>query len=77
MGHPGFEIKEPGQVTLEIHNITGQKVITLINTELQAGFHTITWDGKSKAGTSVATGLYLYKLSFNGDVKTRKMVMLK
>jgi hypothetical protein len=75
--HISFAINEPGHVTLEIYNIIGRKVIALIDKELQAGSHTITWDGKSKAGNSVATGLYLYKLSFNGDVKTRKMVLLK
>ena len=64
-------------VNLEIYNIRGQKVRTLISTKLASGFHTVVWDGKSDAGRSVTSGIYFYKMQNADYTKTRKMILLK
>ncbi len=64
-------------VTLDIYNIRGQMVRTLINTTLTSGFHTVVWDGKSDVGRSVASGIYFYKMQNADYTKTRKMILLK
>ncbi len=65
------------QVNLEIYNIRGQKVKTLINDELQSGMHTAIWDGKDDQGKSVSSGIYFYKMQNVDYSKTRKMILMK
>lgn len=67
-----FEIAKAGQVKVEVFNITGQRVKTLINQKMTAGEHTITWDARN-----FASGVYFYKLSFGSLSQTKKMILLK
>ena len=67
-----FEIAKAGQVKVEVFNITGQRVKTLINQKMAAGDHTITWDARN-----FASGVYFYKLSFGSLSQTKKMILLK
>jgi len=64
-------------VTLEIFNVKGQKVKTLINQELSAGKHSIIWDGSDEIGTKVTSGIYLYKLETRNYSAIKKMIMMK
>jgi hypothetical protein len=57
---------------LDIYNIIGQKVATLVNRHLEAEFHTAVWDG-----TRAASGVYLYRLKADAFVDTKKMILLK
>ncbi len=63
-------------VRLEVFNILGQRMATLVDAEQPAGFHTATWDGTDAAGRGVAAGLYLYRLVGDGVRLTRSMVLL-
>ena len=72
-----FSLSEAGFVTLEIFNTRGQKVRTLINSELNAGSHQIVWDGKEESGKSATSGVYFYKLKTANYEKTMKMILLK
>lgn len=72
-----FSIPEQTHVKLEIFNIIGQKINSLVDTELTAGNHEIKWDGTNKNGRAVATGLYFYRLSTENFVQSKKMVMIK
>jgi subtilisin family serine protease len=72
-----FSLPQPSEVGLEIFNITGQKVTTLINGPYGAGTHSITWDGRDSHGQNVASGIYFYHLQAEQFSATRKMVMLK
>ena len=47
---------------LNIHNLLGSKVKTLVSTGKEAGFHSIRWDATNDAGAPVSTGLYLYMI---------------
>ena len=64
-------------VTLEVYNIKGQKVKTLVNEVLPAGEHSVVWDGRDSNGKRVGSGIYFYKLEAGDYQKVRKMVLLK
>jgi flagellar hook assembly protein FlgD len=64
-------------VTIEIFNVLGQKVRTLVNEMKSAGSYRTEWDGNDDAGKQVSTGVYLYRFSAGDVVQTKKMVLLK
>ncbi|MBO6622515.1 MAG: T9SS type A sorting domain-containing protein [Balneola sp.] len=64
-------------VSLEIFNILGQKVITLLNKKQEAGNYEVKWDAKNSAGSAVSTGVYYYRLIVNNSVYTRSLTYLK
>jgi hypothetical protein len=72
-----FEISESGKTEVEIFNVKGQKVKTLLNENLEFGSHSIVWDGRNDKGEQVSSGMYFYRISVNGNQKTSKMLMLK
>ena len=67
-----FSLSNACDVKLEIFNITGRKVATILEKALGAGIHTVTWDA-----TDQASGVYLYKITAGDFVETKKMVLLK
>ncbi len=67
--------KQP--VSLKIYNIKGQLVKTIANEKMAAGEHNLTWRGTSDTGTSVASGIYFYRLSTASKSHIRKMLLLK
>jgi PKD repeat protein len=67
-----FSLPEASYVTLEVFNLTGQRVSVLVNGQLSAGEHTVRWDG-----SSVASGVYFSRLQSGSFVQTRKMILLK
>lgn len=67
-----FTLKKPSPVTLEIFDITGALVKTLIDEQLPAGQHQITWHTGD-----LASGIYFYKLTSNNNFQTRKAVIVK
>ena len=64
------------RVRLEVLNVLGQRLATLVDAEQPAGFHTATWDGTDASGRGVAAGVYLYRLVGNEVRLTRSMVLL-
>ncbi len=72
-----FSIKSTGNVTLEVYNLKGQVVKTLINSEVEAGEHSITWHGDTDSGANAATGVYFIKLQTNEYQQTKKVMMIK
>ena len=64
-------------VTLEIFNIKGQKIKTLVNDELDKGLHQVIWNGKNDAKKPVASGIYFYKLQIGKYSSVKKMVLMK
>jgi YVTN family beta-propeller protein len=63
--------------TLEIYNILGQKVRTLVDEPKQPGNSVSTWDGKNDKGKEVASGIYLYRLKVGEFIETKKMLLLE
>ena len=72
-----FNLEKADDVALDIYNIVGQKVTTLINERLSAGLHEITWNGTNLDGGIVASGIYFYQLKTGEKLKSRKMILLK
>lgn len=72
-----FSLSRASFVQLTIYNVTGRKVRTLLSRDQRAGTHTLDWDGRDRNGTSVASGVYFYRLVADGVVQTRKMMLLR
>ncbi|MEF3695282.1 MAG: FlgD immunoglobulin-like domain containing protein [Candidatus Cloacimonadota bacterium] len=72
-----YSIPTTSNTTLRVYNIKGQVVKTLVNGVVEAGNHSITWNGRDDNGTSVASGVYFYRLSSEGQTLTKKMVLSK
>ena len=62
---------------IDIYDINGNKIRTLINKFSVAGDYTLTWNGLDEALHSVSGGIYIYKLQVDNFVQTKKMVLLK
>ena len=71
-----YSVPKRGTVKLVIYNTLGQIVRILVDQEIKAGHHTVIWDGRDSIGRSVSSGVYLYKLSAQGKVLSKKMVVL-
>ena len=67
----------PTDVRLEVYNVAGRKLRTLINGTVGQGLHSVTWDGTNDAGDRVAAGVYLYQLKTPESTRTRKMLLVK
>jgi hypothetical protein len=72
-----FMVHSPTTVSLNIYNILGQRVKTLVEEEKLPGEYKVKWDGKDENGNETGSGVYLYRLKA-GDYKlTKKMILLK
>ena len=67
----------PAKIKLDVFNTLGQHVKTLFDGVVGSGVSEFEWDGRNEAGHQVASGVYFYRLSQEGHVQTRRMVMLK
>jgi hypothetical protein len=72
-----FSIPEPTDVSLEIYDITGRLVTTLINESLATGTYNVTWDARNRSGQIVSSGIYLYRIQAGSFVQTNRMVFIK
>jgi hypothetical protein len=72
-----FYLERGGRVTLRIFDVAGRLVTTLVDRDLPAGPHSVTWRGHDDRGRQVATGVYFYALRSSKNVLTRSMVLLK
>ena len=71
-----YHLPRPMLVRLEVFNVLGQRIATLVDGERLSGFHMARWDGTNAAGQAVAAGIYLYRLSGEGVQVTRSMVLI-
>jgi len=72
-----FGLPSDGHTTLDVYDIMGRKVKTLLNENLSAGVHQITWNSTDENGNHVSSGVYFYKLVQGDKVTTKKMMMVK
>jgi len=72
-----FELASNGFVTLEIFNVKGQIIKTLVNDYRSAGYYTIHWDGIGDTKKEVGSGIYLYRLQFGDWTETKQMILIK
>jgi photosystem II stability/assembly factor-like uncharacterized protein len=67
-----YALPEASTVTIEIYDILGRKIETLVQREQQVGYHQVVWDAKD-----VSSGMYFYRIQAGDYAETRKMVLLK
>jgi hypothetical protein len=72
-----YNLSRQGYAKIEVFNLLGQRVRTLVDKDMPAGSYTISWDGTSTDGQIVATGIYLYRFKAGDHVETRKMLLMK
>jgi hypothetical protein len=72
-----FTLAKSGFVTLQIYDVLGRKVRTLVSEELPSGYKSVIWDGKNDDGKDVASGVYFYQLKVGDFSEPKKMVLLK
>jgi len=73
-----YSVREAGPVTIDVLNVAGKVVRTLLDTDVQANTEgTVVWNGRDDHGTECASGVYFYRVKTDKGSETRKMVMLK
>jgi len=72
-----YSLKNSSFVSIDIYNILGQKVKTLVNENVSAGKHLTTWSGRDNSNNKVSSGIYFYKMTTNNYQKTSKMLLIK
>jgi len=73
----GFRIAEFGLVRLEIYDVVGRKITTLVSEELPAGEYEVQWDGRDGSGKPVASGIYIYRLTAGDFQQANRMLLTK
>lgn len=72
-----YNVAKRGKVELNIYNVKGQLVKTLVNSEQNVGLHDISWNGRNNLGKQVSSGIYLYKIENCGKSEVKKMILMK
>jgi hypothetical protein len=72
-----FGLPRASDVTIDVINILGQRVVQLVDDRLPAGRYRLEWNGVDLAGNAVATGVYFYRIRAGAFIETRRMLLLK
>jgi hypothetical protein len=73
----GYQLPTVAQVRLEVYDVLGQKVRTLVQQVEPAGYHTAVWDGRDDGGNALAGGVYLYRLQADEFSQVRRLLLMK
>ena len=71
-----YQLAASSEVRLEVFNLLGQHIATLVDEERPAGFHTETWHAVDGSGRAVAAGVYIYRMTVGEERQTGRMVLL-
>ena len=72
-----YEVPTTGEVSLEVYNMLGQRVTTLVQEMQEAGFYHVQWNGKDMNQRQVASGIYFYRMHAGQFLAVKKMMLLK
>lgn len=72
-----YDLHKDSKVEIEVFNVKGQNVKSLVDQELEAGKHTIVWNGDDASGKKVGSGIYFYKMKAGNYQVSKKMILLK
>jgi hypothetical protein len=72
-----FALPASGSVALDVYDVSGRKVASLVDRVMEAGSHAVTWNGRDDSGSTVAPGVYLVRLQAGGETVTGEMVRVK
>lgn len=71
-----YQVGEPGRVTLEVYDLLGRRIRTLVDAEQPSGRHEAAWDGRGAGGRSLAAGTYFYRLRVGETISSKQAVHL-
>ena len=72
-----FDLAQESVVRLEVFDVVGQQVRTLVTEQRSAGTHRVVWDGRDERGVPVSSGIYVYRLQAGTFEQVRRMLLLK
>ncbi len=72
-----YHVAKRANVSIEVFNVLGQQVRTLLNEDRNAGFHSIIWDGVNNTGSQMSSGVYVYRMTAGQFVQHRKLILLR
>ena len=72
-----FELPRGGEARIQIYDVAGRLVRTLVDQALPAGSHTVVWDGRDAAQNAVAGGIYFYRLTSGGETDIQRMHLVR
>jgi hypothetical protein len=72
-----YQLSTDSWVVLKIYNTLGEEVASLVDEFQNAGYRSATWNGRNDAGSSVASGIYIYRLTTGNVVTSEKMMFMK
>jgi len=72
-----YSLMEPVSVTLQMFNIQGQFIRSLVNASQSTGRYSVIWDGKDELGRSVSSGVYVYRLDAGNFSSVKRLILLK
>ncbi|MDD4289715.1 MAG: FlgD immunoglobulin-like domain containing protein [Patescibacteria group bacterium] len=72
-----YTIPKSGNVQIEIYNVKGQLVKTLVSGDKTSGDYSVTWNGTDQNGQLVSQGIYFYKMVSGKFSSTKKMILMK
>lgn len=70
-----FELQEPGNVQIAIYNTLGQKIYTVADGYFSKGYSQVFWNGLNREGTQLPSGIYIYRLESQGEIRSGKMLL--
>jgi len=72
-----YELPKETHVIINIYNLLGQKVKTLVNSEEKAGTYNTVWNGRDNYGNEAASGIYIYRVAVGSHIISKKMILMK
>jgi hypothetical protein len=74
----GFQISEPGFVSLIVYDVLGNKITELVNERKQTGYYEVEFNSSNALiKNNLSSGIYFYRLTINGLAKSKSMLLLK
>ena len=72
-----YQLPKSSEVSLNIYNLMGQEIKTLVNTYHSAGYYSVKWNGTNNQGMKVASGVYIYVMRAGSFVDVKKLVFIQ
>jgi flagellar hook assembly protein FlgD len=72
-----YALRKAAKVSIAIYNLLGQRVKTLVDSDQNAGYKSIVWNGTNDDGANVCSGVYFCRMSADDYVSTRKLLLLR
>jgi hypothetical protein len=70
-----FLLPETADVRLQVLDVRGRSIRTMLGARLPTGFYAVSWDGMDESGEAAPTGVFFFELSVDGDVRRKQLVL--